>query len=174
MTGPRAASEVPTHATIREARDSEFTAIGALLIAAYREFEPKMSADDWTRLSGGLAVAPSLFSDAVKLVADIDGELAGFVAYIPPGFSDERMFGREWASIRMLGIALSARGQGLGRLLTEACVARARGDGARVLGLHTSEAMAAARRIYEAMGLRELAPLFGLRDWSFRKELMEA
>lgn len=47
---------------------------------------------------------------------------------------------------------------------------RARRDGAGVLGLHTSELMTVARRMYGSMGFRverELPPNYGLRYWLY-------
>jgi GNAT superfamily N-acetyltransferase len=81
---------------------------------------------------------------------------------------------REWASLRLLGVARSARGRGLSRRLTEWCIERARQQGATEIGLHTSEAMTTARGLYERMGFvvdGDLPMNFGLRYWRFRRSL---
>ena len=54
----------------------------------------------------------------------------------------------------MLGVVLEARGQGIGRALTEECLGRARRHGAAVIGLHTDAWMRVARGMYERMGFQ--------------------
>jgi ribosomal protein S18 acetylase RimI-like enzyme len=54
----------------------------------------------------------------------------------------------------MLVVAPQARGQGLGRSLTQACIDRARRDDAAAIALHTSPAMAVALALYLRMGFR--------------------
>ena len=53
---------------------------------------------------------------------------------------------------RLLAVAPSARGQGIGAALMQECVSRARQSGAPVLTLHTTDWMKSAVRIYERMG----------------------
>jgi len=54
--------------------------------------------------------------------------------------------------LRLLAVAESARGQGIGQKLVEACLEWARQNGAKALGLHTSHSMASAVRLYERLG----------------------
>ena len=54
--------------------------------------------------------------------------------------------------LRLLAVASSARGMGVGTALVEECVRRARAMGATVLGLHTSRSMQVAVGMYERMG----------------------
>jgi ribosomal protein S18 acetylase RimI-like enzyme len=57
-----------------------------------------------------------------------------------------------WPELRLLAVAPEARGLGVGQLLVDECVIRARRAGAAALGLHTSRSMRAAKRMYERMG----------------------
>jgi ribosomal protein S18 acetylase RimI-like enzyme len=52
----------------------------------------------------------------------------------------------------MLGVAPTARGRGIGRLLMNECLRLARARGKTVLTLNTTRRMEAARSMYEAMG----------------------
>ena len=56
--------------------------------------------------------------------------------------------------MRMLFVAREARGLGIGRLLTEECLAFARRAGYRKIILWTNDCLLSARRIYQAAGFR--------------------
>ena len=65
----------------------------------------------------------------------------------------------------MLVVDPAARGRGLGRLLTEECIRRARRDGAGAIALHTSPIMQVALAMYLRLGfvlLRDAPPVFGV------------
>jgi ribosomal protein S18 acetylase RimI-like enzyme len=153
------------------------TAIAQLVVEAYQEYAASMTPTAWKQMRAGLASIAHLAAPVTLLVAEDLAELAGSVAYYPPGSSDTRLFPQHWASLRLLAVAPAQRHRGVGRQLTEACVARAREDGAREIGLHTSELMSTARRMYERMGFREAGELpmrFGLRYWRFVLPLTSA
>jgi ribosomal protein S18 acetylase RimI-like enzyme len=59
----------------------------------------------------------------------------------------------------MLVVDPRARGKGIGRSLTEACIERARRDGASAISLHTSPAMEAALALYLKMGFELERPV---------------
>lgn len=158
---------------LRDATPAETDAIAALVVAAYRDYQPLLTPENWQAMESGLSKAGRI-DNARDIVAEYDDKLAGYVAYFAPGHSSARLFDPDWASIRLLAVSPDFRGQGLARLLTEACIARARADGAAAIGLHTSEAMKQARARYERMGFQEikrLPAMFGLRYWQFRLDL---
>ena len=57
-----------------------------------------------------------------------------------------------WPEVRMVAVAPEARGRGVATALMEECARRARMSGATELGIHTSDSMQTAIRLYEAMG----------------------
>jgi ribosomal protein S18 acetylase RimI-like enzyme len=56
------------------------------------------------------------------------------------------------AGLRMLAVGPQFQGAGAGRALTEACIARARGEGRRRIVLHSTPVMEVARAMYERLG----------------------
>jgi ribosomal protein S18 acetylase RimI-like enzyme len=159
---------------IRDALTQDVPGIDAVIRSAYGEFAPSLEPGGWERMERSLAAAGFVAGGATLMVAEDGGRVSGSVAYYPPGRSTPAIFPRDWASLRALAVDPSLRSRGIGRRLTEACVERARQDGAEIIGLHTSEAMLVARSLYERMGfalVSELPSRFGLRYWLFRKVL---
>lgn len=60
------------------------------------------------------------------------------------------------AHIRMLGVAPATQGRGVGRALMHEAEARARAAGKTEMTLHTTQRMAAAQAMYEALGYERL------------------
>lgn len=160
--------------TIEHLTASDHAAVGYLLLEAYADYADRIGPEAWARMSNGLVQAAGRLSEAE--VAGVRGPagLDAVVFYFPSGKSDGKIFPRHWASLRLLGVARSARGRGLSRRLTEWCIGRARQQGATQIGLHTSEAMTTARGLYERMGFvvdGDLPMNYGLRYWRFRRSL---
>ena len=59
--------------------------------------------------------------------------------------------------MRMLVVAPAFRGLGIGRSLVEACIRRAKRDGASMFTLHTSEIMRVALPMHERLGFRRVS-----------------
>ncbi len=121
--------------------------------------------EGWQALAGRLAGIASLASELELIVALEAGELVGLVGYAPPGAKREPLFPPEWGLVRLLSVRPAARGRGVGRGLTLECIARARRDGASVLGLHTSPAMKVALPLYQRLGFvleRSIPDRFGV------------
>ena len=141
-------------AGIRLANPQDRPAILRLIVDAYEEFEPSLTPANWALMMTNLERVITSAGECNLLVAESDGRLAGTVTYYSPGPKDYNRVPMEWAVIRALAVHPACRGRGLGRLLTEECLRRAREDQAPWVGLHTSELMIAARTMYEAMGFR--------------------
>ncbi len=135
---------------IREFQSDDATAVNRVALAAWDQYRGLFS--DWARSEAILANAGGLAASAEMLVAEKEGSIAGFVVYVGPERDREPVFEPTWSIIRMLSVAPAARGQGIGRQLSEACIARARRDGAKVVGLHTSPVMAIALPMYLRLG----------------------
>ena len=139
---------------VRDARDDERDAVRALTERAYAEFASLMAPPAWAGLARAVRSALAAAGGAERIVAVRDGTLVGSVMLYPPAADAyQGMAGAgAWPELRLLAVAPEARGQGIGRLLVDECVRRARRAGARELGLHTSASMRVAMRMYERMG----------------------
>jgi ribosomal protein S18 acetylase RimI-like enzyme len=144
---------------IREARNEELAEVEALVKNAYREFQPLMPAVAWDGWMANISEALRDPGGAV-LVADHGGKIRGAVAFYPDAAQARQ---GQWpagaAAIRMLAVRPEHRGRGYGRLLTQACLDRARILGITAIYLYTGTFMTAARWLYEELGFHR-APAF--------------
>lgn len=139
-----------TLARLREYAAADAARIDALGVEAFEQYAPFYS--DWPALKARLGGMSSLSEHGEIIIAETDGEIAGWVAYIGPGKPKSSFYLPEWAVMRMLVVSPCARGKGIGRLLAHECIARARRDKAAVFALHTSEMMNVALPMYQRMG----------------------
>jgi ribosomal protein S18 acetylase RimI-like enzyme len=140
---------------LRDARPGDRAAVAALTLQAYGEYAAKMEPAAWAGLEGAVRAALASDDPAVqRIVAERDGEIVGSVMLYPPAASayGELAGAAAWPELRLLAVAPSARGLGIGRALVDECVRRARAAGAPALVLHTSKSMEVAIGMYERMG----------------------
>ena len=144
----------PSH--LRDYTDADSHAVNAVALSAFEQFSRHYQ--DWQGFSANIKRMSSLADVGEIIVAMLDNTLIGAVAYVGPGKPKAAYFHTEWPIMRMLVVAPGARGRGVGKALAEACLARARRDGAKVFALHTSEMMAVALPMYLRMGFEFHAP----------------
>jgi predicted N-acetyltransferase YhbS len=137
-------------AFIREFRSDDATDVNRVALAAWDQYRGLFS--DWPRSEAILVNAAGLAASADMLVAEKAGSIVGYVLYVGPGRDREPVFEPTWSIMRMLSVDPVARGQGIGRQLSEACIERARRDGAKVVGLHSSPVMTVALPMYLRLG----------------------
>ena len=139
---------------IRDAHDDELETIRDLTLEAYAEFATRMPAVNWRGLKATVIKTLSEPGNAEVIVAELQSELVGSVLLFP---ADSDAYGRQdaeatWPELRLLAVIPGARGQGIGKLLMEECISRARQAGATALGLHTGDSMVVALPMYERRG----------------------
>lgn len=144
---------------VRDARPEERDAVRDLTLRAYAEYATTMAPAAWAGLDAAVRTALDTAGGEDRIVAERDGALLGSVMLYPPATDAYRGAAGEvsWPVLRLLAVAPEARGQGIGRALVDECVRRARHMGAAELGLHSSESLRAAIRMYLRMGF-ERAP----------------
>ncbi len=81
-----------------------------------------------------------------------DGRVWGAVLFLNEASSIRQLAQAGEREFRLLGVAETARGQGVGQSLVQACIDRAHAAGAASLVLWTQPKMLAAQRLYERLG----------------------
>ena len=154
---------------VRVAGQRDLESARSVLRAAYTEYEDAFPSANWVTYLEDILDLEGRAASSDLLIAEQGDKLVGCVSYFPPGskasypsdaFSER--WPDDWAAIRLLAVDPAARGRGIGRSLTIACIERPRDQGAPSLGLHTTVPMAVARSMYERMGF-ERVPLYDFR-----------
>ena len=162
---------------VRDFSPADAEGVNAVALAAFAQYRGVYS--DWEALTRAVgSMAGFAESGRIIVAEDSAGKIAGAVAYFGP-YAGPRaeFFAPEWAIVRMLVVDPAARGRGIGRRLTEACLDLARSDGAAAIALHTSPAMAAALALYSRMGFRlekRVPDRFGVPYAVYLKKLGQA
>lgn len=141
-------------AHIRTARSEEMNTIRDLTLEAYVEFASTMPPVNWHGLKRTIQKTLGDPGRAEVIVAELHDELVGSVLLFP---AESEAYGTwveraTWPELRLLAVRPSVRGRGIGTLLMNECILRARQSGATALGLHTSESMVIAVPMYERRG----------------------
>jgi ribosomal protein S18 acetylase RimI-like enzyme len=138
---------------LREARPDELDAAGAMMVAAYAQYIPQDPPAEWRGYEDEIRNVRRRLAGATLIVADDAGSLAGAVTYYSDASKETNVaWPPSWAVFRLLAVHPDVRGRGIGRLLTEECIRRARVAGRVAVGLHTTHLMSVAREMYERMG----------------------
>ena len=160
---------------VREAREDELDETARVLALAFEQVRPKASTSAYgevfERYLEGVVDVRSRVSEATLFVAIEGGRILGTGTLYPPGrtiaYAQEvhsTPWPNEWASLRLLGVDPAHRGRGIGRMLIEARVRRARELGATVAALHTSREFEVAHDLLLVVDLfGRVAPLDRVR-----------
>ncbi|NNE70735.1 MAG: GNAT family N-acetyltransferase [Rhodothermales bacterium] len=164
---------------IRDARQEEFAAIGELMVRVYAGLPGFPGPDEqpayYSMLAnvGALTERPGV--DLVVAEHEVFG-LVGAVVFI----ADMKHYGsggtatqeRDACGFRLLAVDPGARGLGIGRRLTQACIDRVQQLCRSKLVIHTTDSMRVAWGMYERMGFKRTEdldflqgelPVFGFR-----------
>ena len=135
---------------LRNARFNELRDIALLMKDAYLEYEKLLPMEAWESYVADIMDLYGRWEKAQLIVAELNGHLVGAVTlYLNSG---QEGWPDGWAGVRLLAVHPSYRGRGIGRALMEECIRRCRNHGIITIGLHTTEFMDVARRMYEKMG----------------------
>lgn len=145
--------------TIRNAKPAEFEATGELMIQVYSQLEgfPKKTdqPDYYTMLAN---VGDFTHKAGAELLVAVSsrGKVVGAVVY----FAGMQYYGsggtatkeQNAAGFRLLAVDPLARGQGIGKALTNECIRKAKEKNLSQVIIHSTKAMQTAWKMYEGMG----------------------
>lgn len=144
---------------IRDAKPSEFEIIRELRLQAYEEHSTKISEEHWNALKQQIVTDDHTNPDIDIMVAEIDGEIVGTVVLFPAkiqgyqGLVEDEL---KYPELRKLAVSNKARGQGVAKALVNECIKRSKHKGYSAMGLHTSDFMESAVKLYEQMGFERV------------------
>jgi GNAT superfamily N-acetyltransferase len=156
---------------------SVYAALGDLTVRAYQALPGHALSPGYAAVLAD--VAGRARQAEVLVVRDGDGSLLGGVTYAADEASPHaELEGAEAAAFRLLAVDPSAQGRGVGRVMVQACIDRARRDGKRRLTLMTTGSMDAAHHLYGRLGFRrtpesDMIVEDGLRLMAFELDLKE-
>ena len=148
---------------LRDYKSTDSEALGRSALEAFEEF--RLAYSDWPALAEFVSNMSILSNTGEIIVAEDQGHIVGGVAYVGPNKPKADYFDASWPIIRMLVVRPTARGKGLGRLLTEECIRRARRDKSAIIALHTTPIMEVALPMYLRMGftkVRDTPDIYGV------------
>ncbi|MFE9093764.1 GNAT family N-acetyltransferase [Streptomyces sp. NPDC007264] len=154
---------------IRRAEPGDYEALGQITAQAYLQDglldfgESDAYLDELRDVAGRAAAAEVLVAVERADAPSAPGSVLGGVTFVPHGGPMADIARPDEAEIRMLAVARTARGRGIGEALVRACLDRARAtDGCARMVLSTQRTMLTAHRIYERLGFVRTPE----RDWN--------
>lgn len=139
------------------ATSDQYAGIGAVALAAYAAFGA--ASEEYRRK---LADAAARATQAELWVAtDDDGTVLGSVTNCRPGSPWREIARPGEGEFRMLAVAPAAQGRGVGRALVARILEECAAAGDHAVVLSSTPEMAAAHRLYRALGFTRLPD----RDW---------
>jgi ribosomal protein S18 acetylase RimI-like enzyme len=138
---------------IREARPDEYLVAGRITADAYRGL-----VRDETYLARIADVADRARRTVILVAVEDDAIVGSLTLELTRRVNaDDDPLQAHRAHIRMLGVAPTAQGRGIGSALMRAAESRARAAGKTEMTLHTTQKMAEAQRMYASLGYRRTA-----------------
>ncbi|MBT8273922.1 MAG: GNAT family N-acetyltransferase [Bacteroidia bacterium] len=131
------------------------------MVDVYSKLEGFPNADEQPAYYKTLAnIGELTFQPKTELLVAVNtgNKIVGAVVY----FSDMKYYGsggsatdeKNAAGFRLLAVDSNTRGRGIGRLLTVACIKKAKEDGLNQIIIHSTKAMQVAWKMYDKMGFK--------------------
>ena len=151
---------------VRNARPVEFEKTGQLLVKVYSQLEGFPTASempDYYKMLANVGQLTENPETELLVAVTTSGKIDGAVVYI----GDMQYYGsggtatqeKNASGFRLLGVDPSTRGQGVGKLLIDECIQKAREKKQKQVIIHTTKSMQTAWKIYENMGFKRSTDL---------------
>jgi GNAT superfamily N-acetyltransferase len=161
-----------THAEMRE----HLPKFRHLAIAAYGVYEEGLGKEEFAKMMDRFQTKEfweEIFAKAQAIVCEAEGACVGMAFLVPSG-NPWRFVKAEWAFVRMVGVLPNMQGRGIARRLMLELIDLAERQGEKIMALHTSDMMHAARHLYQDLGFEmdhELEPRGNARYWVYTLRL---
>lgn len=147
------------HYTIRKAKPTEFDAIGKLMVRVYSDLEGFPTAvqqPDYYQMLSTVGALTDLPQTQLLVAVAADEKIMGAVVY----YGDMQYYGskgtatqaQNTSGFRLLAVDPLGRGKGIGHLLIDACIRKAKDQKHRQLLIHSTMAMPIAWKMYKKRG----------------------
>lgn len=147
--------------TVRNARFNEFPEIGKLMVQVYSQLEgfPKESEQPlYYKMLANVGEFTHKSDTELLVAVSAADQIMGAVVY----FGDMLHYGsggtatqeQNASGFRLLAVSDRARGEGIGKLLTQECIRKAKEKGNKQVIIHTTKAMQTAWKMYENIGFK--------------------
>jgi len=147
--------------TVRNAMPGEFEKIGKLMVQVYSQLEgfPKESEQpNYYKMLANIGELTNKPETELLVAVSSDDKIVGGVVY----FSDMRYYGsggtatneQNASGFRLLAVDPLTRGKGIGKLLTNECIRKAKEKKVYQIIIHTTMAMQTAWKMYENLGFK--------------------
>lgn len=151
----------PSNYIIRNAYSSEFDEIGKLLILVYSQLDgfPKENEQpNYYKMLATIGDFTKHPETELFVATDNHDTILGAVVY----FNSMKYYGsggiatqeQNTAGFRLLAVDTKARGKGIGKLLTQQCITKAKENQLNQLIIHSTLAMETAWKMYENLGFK--------------------
>ncbi|KIA94503.1 acetyltransferase [Flavobacterium sp. KMS] len=165
--------------TIRNANANEFEEIGKLMVLVYSQLEgfPKESEQpNYYKMLANIGDLTTNSETELLVAVSSDNKIVGGVVY----FGDMQYYGsggiatkeKNTSGFRLLAVDSMTRDQGIGKLLINDCILKAKNKKQHQLIIHSTKAMQTAWKMYERLGfirsedldfMQGELPVFGFR-----------
>jgi GNAT superfamily N-acetyltransferase len=146
---------------VRNAKEKEFEKVGQLMVEVYSQLEgfPKQTEQpEYYKMLANIGEITTKPHTELLIAISPQEEIAGAVVY----FNDMSSYGsggtatqeKNASGFRLLAVDPEARGNGIGKLLINDCIERAKKNGQREVIIHSTEFMKIAWKMYEKMGFQ--------------------
>jgi len=147
--------------TVRNAMPGEFEKIGKLMVQVYSQLEgfPKESEQpNYYKMLANIGELTNKPETELLVAVSSDDKIVGGVVY----FSDMKYYGsggtatneQNASGFRLLAVDPLTRGKGIGKLLTNECIRKAKDKKVYQMIIHTTMSMQTAWKMYENLGFK--------------------
>lgn len=164
---------------VRNAQPHEFGQLGKLMVQVYSQLEgfPKEKEQPaYYKMLANIGELTEQPETELLVAVSADAKIAGGVVY----YSDMKYYGsggtatkeKNASGFRLLAVDPALRGQGIGKLLTNECIRKAKDKKLNQVVIHSTKAMQTAWKMYENAGFKRSEdldfmqgnlPVFGFR-----------